>query len=79
MNRGNLILKKPRMKDVHHKHMHVSKDLCASQHCEESSHTVSGKSTCLGVFLRCLYTNACGTLNKQEELVCSCTAVVSLV
>lgn len=79
MNRDNPVLKKQRMEDVHLKYMHVSKDLCASQHCEESSHTVSGKSIRLDVFLKYLYTNACSTLNEEEELVCSCTAVSPLV
>lgn len=44
VNRRNLRLKKTEMKDVHLKHTHISKELCTSQHCEESSHTVSGKS-----------------------------------
>ena len=79
MNRRNLILKKTGTKDVHLKHMHISKELCTSQYYEESSHTVSGKLAWLGIFLKCLYTNAYSMRKKQEELVCSCTAAISLV
>lgn len=71
-----LILKKMGMKDLHLKHMHNT-ELCTSQHYEESSCNVSWKSAWLGVFLKCLHTNACDTRNKQEELVYICTATIS--
>lgn len=38
------------------------------QHCGEYFRAVSGKSACLGASMNCLYTDACCTANKKEEL-----------
>lgn len=48
--------------------MHLSKEVPRGQHCRGSSTAFPGKSEQLGAFLECLYANANGMGNGQEEL-----------
>lgn len=67
-NRREIAVNKIEVKCHHFKHRHVKKELPAEQPYGESSHACSEESACLGVSLKCLYTNACSMGSKQEEL-----------
>ena len=68
MNRRDITINKTGLKWGHTKRMHVNKEMPTGWHYGQNFQTLSGQLARLGASLKCLYTTACSTGNKQEEL-----------
>lgn len=64
----DITINKTGLKWGHTKHMHVNNDMPVGWRYGESFQTLYGQLAQLGASLKCLYTTACSTGNKQEEL-----------